>query len=104
MDDCVVRCRARPVMTPAILLFYLLLNSSCEDATKAAPPARQRQLGERIFPNHPPELTPALALSSNSAASKSACTRKGARCSAERFPRARWVMTTRQGTTWSPTK
>src|SRR5258708_14757077 len=65
MDDCVVRCRARPVMTPAILLFYLLLNSSCEPATKAAATARQPQLEEAIFANDPTECTAALDGSAN---------------------------------------
>jgi L,D-transpeptidase catalytic domain/Ankyrin repeat len=52
-------------MTPAILLFYLLLNSSCEDATKAAASARQYQLEEAIFANDARECTTALEGSAN---------------------------------------
>src|SRR5258708_16934587 len=65
MDDCVVRCLARPVMTPAILLFYLLLNSSCQEATKAAATARQHQLEEAIFASDATQCTAALEGSAN---------------------------------------
>lgn len=52
-------------MTPAILLFYLLLDSSCQEATKAASTARQHQLDEAIFANDAKECTAALEGSAN---------------------------------------
>lgn len=52
-------------MTPAILLFYLLLNSSCQEATKAAATARQHQLEEATFSNDAKECTAALEGSAN---------------------------------------
>jgi lipoprotein-anchoring transpeptidase ErfK/SrfK len=51
-------------MTPAILLFYLLLDSSCQEATKVAATARQHQLEEAIFANAK-ECTAALDGSAN---------------------------------------
>jgi lipoprotein-anchoring transpeptidase ErfK/SrfK len=52
-------------MTPAILLFYLLLDSSCQEATKAAATARQHQLEEAIFSNDATQCTAALEGSAN---------------------------------------
>jgi hypothetical protein len=60
IDDCVVRCRTRRSMTPGILLFYLLLSSSCQEATKAASAFRQHQLEESVFANDLPECKDAL--------------------------------------------
>jgi lipoprotein-anchoring transpeptidase ErfK/SrfK len=60
MDDCLVRCRARSDMTPGLLLFYLLLSSSCQDASKAAAALRHHELEDAIFANDVQECTTAL--------------------------------------------
>ena len=52
-------------MTPAILLFYLLLNSSCEEATDEALAARQQQLEEAVFANDLKGCAAALEASAN---------------------------------------
>jgi hypothetical protein len=51
---------ARQPMTPGILLFYLLLSSSCDDATNAAAAFRQHQLEEAVFANSVQECSNAL--------------------------------------------
>ena len=52
-------------MTPAILLFYLLLDSSYQDVTKAAVAVRQHQLEEAVFANDVQECAKALDRSAN---------------------------------------
>jgi hypothetical protein len=49
-------------MTPGILLFYLLLSSSCDQAAKSAAEIRQHQLDEAVFANSVQECTDALAV------------------------------------------
>jgi lipoprotein-anchoring transpeptidase ErfK/SrfK len=52
-------------MTPGILLFYLLLSSSCDEAAKAAAAVRQHQLEEAVFANSAQECRSALEDNAN---------------------------------------
>jgi hypothetical protein len=52
-------------MTPGLILFYLLLSSSCQDATKAAVEVRQHELEEAIFANSVEDCSTALEESAN---------------------------------------
>ena len=56
---------ARRPMTPGILFFYLILSSSCDDATKTAATFRQHQLEEAVFANNAEECTDALEVHAN---------------------------------------
>ncbi len=56
---------ARQPMTPGILLFYLLLSSSCDEAAKAAAEVRQHQLEEAVFANSAQECLNALVDNAN---------------------------------------
>lgn len=55
----------RAAMTPCLLVFLLLFNSSCEQAITAAALFRQTQLEEAIFSNDPVACTDALRLGAN---------------------------------------
>jgi lipoprotein-anchoring transpeptidase ErfK/SrfK len=52
-------------MTPGILLFYLLLSSSCDEAIKAAAQVRQHQLDEAVFANNAHDCVNAIADGAN---------------------------------------
>ena len=52
-------------MTPGILLFYLVLSSSCDEANTAAAAFRQHQLEEAVFANSAQECTNALEANAN---------------------------------------
>jgi lipoprotein-anchoring transpeptidase ErfK/SrfK len=56
---------ARRFMTPGILLFYLVLSSSCDEAAKVAAEIRQHQLEEGVFANSVQECTSALEANAN---------------------------------------
>jgi len=62
--DCTCGVARRP-MTPGILLFYLVLSSSCDEAANVAAGIRQHQLEEGVFANSVQECTSALEASAN---------------------------------------
>jgi L,D-transpeptidase catalytic domain len=52
-------------MTPGILLFYLLLTSSCDQAARAAAEVRQHQLDEAVFANSAQDCVNAIEVGAN---------------------------------------
>jgi hypothetical protein len=52
-------------MTPGILLFYLVLSSTCDEANTAAGTFRQHQLEEAVFTNSTQECANALDVGAN---------------------------------------